>query len=191
MKMKYEARDTQAVRELCNIETIYRLSGGFNLNTDNLPTGYILPPLAPLAVNFATREATLAIRLRIHENGAAGNKIKVDKGAPIEKGQFYSDGTNTLQVVSVDTSHYGYDEITAKAATTSFTIDSPILTEVKAATGNEAKVIPNFLNYDPRKIEVGTTITAVGRAYEVQLADLYIPLTKADQEALGHRFIFV
>lgn len=191
MKIKYEARDTQAVRELCNIETVYRLTGGFNLETSGLPEKYLLPPLAPLAVNFETRTATLAIRLRILGNGGSDKKLKVAKGAPIAKGQFYSDGTTTLKVASVDTTNYEYDEITASADTSAFTTDKAVLTHVKAESGNEAKVTPNFLNYDPRRVEAGATVTAIGRAYEVQLDDLYIPLTEADQTALGDRFLFV
>lgn len=191
MKIKYEARDTQAVRELCNIETVYRLTGGFNLETSGLPEKYLLPPLAPLAVNFETRTATLAIRLRIVKNGESGNKLQVAKGAPIKAGQFYSDGASTLTVKSVDTSNPDYDEITATAATTGFTTTKPVLFEANAASGNAVKTTPNFLNYDPRRVEAGATVTAIGRAYEVQLDDLYIPLTEADQTALGDRFLFV
>lgn len=191
MKIKYEERDTQAVRELCNIETIYRLAGGFNLSTEGLPMGFVIPPLAPLSIDFGKREATLAVRLRILKNGESGNKLQVAKGAPIAKGQFYSDGTTTITIKSVDTSNPDYDEIVATSETTALTTAKPVLTEVKDASGNEAKVVPNFLNYDPRKVEAGTTITAVGRAYEVQTEELYIPLSKEDQVALGHRFLFV
>lgn len=191
MKIKYEARDTQAVRKLCNIETIYRLTGGFNLDTSGLPEKYLLPPLAPLAVNFKTRTATLAIRLRIVKNGESGNRLQVAKGAPIKAGQFYSDGASTLTVKSVDTSNPDYDEITATDATTGFTTTKPVLFEANAASGNAVKTTPNYLNYDPRRVEAGATVTAIGRAYEVQLDDLYIPLTEVDQTALGDRFLFV
>ena len=34
--------------EFCRFETVYRLTGGFNLVTDNLEQGARIPPLAPL-----------------------------------------------------------------------------------------------------------------------------------------------
>lgn len=190
MRIKYDAHDLEAVRELCNIETIYRLAGGFNLSIDGLPTGYILPPLAPIKVDFKGRTASLAIRLRIIEN-PSGEVVKVAKGAPIVAGQHFSDGVNTLTVKSVDTSNDGYDAITATESVTSFTTTNPILFEAKQDTGNEVKVTPNALNYTPRKVEAGATVTAVGRAYEIESDKLYIPVTEADCKSLGDRFLFV
>lgn len=187
--MRYNRQKTSVSAELCDLKTVHRLHGGFTLDIANLPQGATLPAFAPIAVNYQTRMATALVRAKVIENGA-GKKLKITKNPFLAKGMFLTNGTTTLEVVSVDTTSRDYDEITAKAEVTAFTKDS-ILAEAKASSGNEVKATAQFLTYDNTPITTGATITAVAQAYEVHEMKLPIPLTEADKASLTSRFLFV
>lgn len=188
-KIKYEDNVYSPIEELYRVETGYRISGGFVLATENLPEGGVIPPLAPLSVDMASRKATLVRRVRVVETGAE-KKLKVSKGAALKAGVILSNGTNALTIDSVDSSASDYDQITAKGDTAAFT-SGAVLFEVENAQSNTPKVVANFLNYAATRIEAGASVTALAQAYEVQTEKLYIPLTDADKTALGARFLFV
>ena len=103
---------------------------------------------------------------------------------------FLSNGTATLTIDSVDTSDKEFDTITAKADASAFT-KGAVLFEATAATGNTAKGSADYLTYAPVKVEEGATLTALGRAFEVDTDKLYIPVTEEDKKALTARFLFV
>lgn len=189
-KIKYYENVYVAPEELYRVETGYRLSGGFNLEVTGLPAGAVIPPLAPLSVDMATRKATLVRRVRVLENGSAAKTLKVSKFGLITPGMFLSNSAQTLEVESVDTTNSDYDLITAKADTSAFKA-SAILHEATAASGNTLKAKANYLNYAPTKVEAGATVTALAQAYEVQTDKLYIPVTLADKQELTNRFLFV
>lgn len=189
-KIKYEENVYVAPEELYRVETGYRLSGGFNLEVTGLPAGAVIPPLAPLSVDMATRKATLVRRVRVLENGSAAKTLKVSKFGLITPGMFLSNSAQTLEVESVDTTNSDYDLITAKADTSAFKA-SAILHEATAESGNTIKAKANYLNYAPTKVEAGATVTVLAQAYEVQTYKLYIPVTLADKQELTNRFLFV
>lgn len=189
-KIKYEENVYVAPEELYRVETGYRLSGGFNLEVTGLPAGAVIPPLAPLSVDMATRKATLVRRVRVLENGSAAKTLKVSKFGLITPGIYLSNSAQTLEVESVDTTNSDYDLITAKADTSAFKA-TDILHEAAAASGNAIKGKANYLNYAPTKVEAGATVTALAQAYEVQTDKLYIPVTLADKQELTNRFLFV
>lgn len=189
-KIKYEENVYVAPEELYRVETGYRLSGGFNLEVTGLPAGAVIPPLAPLSVDMATRKATLVRRVRVLENGSAAKTLKVSKFGLITPGMYLSNSAQTLEVESVDTTNSDYDLITAKADTSAFKATA-ILHEAAAASGNAIKGKANYLNYAPTKVEAGATVTALAQAYEVQTDKLYIPVTLADKQELTNRFLFV
>lgn len=188
MKIKFLEIYTP-IEELCRFETVYRLSGGFNLDIEGRPTGFILPPLAPLEVDMDSRKAKPLVRVRVVE--VAGDKIRVAKGSLLPNvGAFLSSGTSTATVKGVDTSNSGYDEITATASVTGIQTGA-ILFEATDGSANKPIGVANFLGYAPTHFEAGATITAIGRAFEVVTEKLHIPLTEADKVKLGHRFLFV
>ena len=188
-KIKYDENAYMPVHELYRVETGYRLSGGFNLDVTGLTAGSVVPPLAPISVDKATRKATLLKRVRVVESGS-GNKVKVSKYANLASGMFLSNGTATLTIDSVDTSDKEFDTITAKADASAFT-KGAVLFEATAATGNTAKGNADYLTYAPVKVEEGATLTALGRAFEVDTDKLYIPVTEEDKKALTARFLFI
>ena len=50
---KYDLNPMDVLKELCRFDTVYRLSGGFNFEDTNVPSGTILMPLAPLSAVHA------------------------------------------------------------------------------------------------------------------------------------------
>lgn len=68
---KYDLNAKDTLHEFCRFDTVFRLSGGFNLVTEKLETGALVPPMAPLAVDFATRKATVVKNVRVVEDAAA------------------------------------------------------------------------------------------------------------------------
>ena len=65
-----------------------------------------------------------------------------------------------------------------------------ILFEASAEGGTKPKYTANHLNYASTLIEVGATVTAIAKAYEVEESKLSIPLTDKDKEGLTSRFLF-
>lgn len=177
-------------RELCNIATIYRLSGGFNLVTTSLDSGSFIPPFAPLSVNFTTRKATVVKNVRVYENAAqAATSIKVVKGSAAYVNMFVGDGTKSAQVTAIDKTNAAYDllTVTLAAAVTA----GQTLFETADANATTPKNVCNFMNYARVKVEEGASITAVGQAFEIVESKLYLPLCAADKTSLGARFMFV
>lgn len=189
MEFNYSTNNDSQIEEVVRFDTVYRLSGGFNVNTDDCTIGDRIPVLAPLKIDIKSRKATPLIRVRVQETGSS-KKLRVSKGYTLNKGMFLSNGTNTLEVVSIDTQNPQYDEITAKADTTAFIKDA-ILFEATDGTANKSKGVSNFLCYAGVTIKKGAVLSAIARGYEVKEDKLVIPLTDADKEALGDRFLFI
>ena len=78
---KYNLNPMDVLKELCRFDTVYRLSGGFNFEDENVPEGTMLMPLAPLHVDFATRKATAVKNVKVVEKVSSGTKIKIAKGS--------------------------------------------------------------------------------------------------------------
>ena len=57
---KYDLKPIEAsMPEMCRFETVYRYSGGFNLDISNLTGVAQIPPLTPLVLDFVKRTGTV------------------------------------------------------------------------------------------------------------------------------------
>lgn len=184
----YDLNPMDVLRELCRFDTVYRLSGGFNFEDENVPNGTLLMPLTPLHVDLTTRKAVAVKNVKVLEKVTTGTKIKIAKGSLAYKGMHLGDGTNGATVSNINTTNAKYDELTMSAALAADA--GAVLFEAAAADGTTPKVTANFLNYAVTKVEVGATVTAIGRAYEVQESKLYVPISAQDKETLTARFLF-
>lgn len=189
---KYEM-PPEVERELCDISTIKRMTGGVNIKANGLPDDFRIPPLAPLAVvvDGTKREGEVLIRAKVTE-AASGSKVKVAKGIPLSAGMFLSDGTNSLTVKSVDTTNEAYDEITASGSITGFVLGA-VAFEATDGSSNKAKGVATNLNYSWQKVKNAKSngMTPIYRAFEVRESKLYIPLTEADKDSLRKNGVYV
>lgn len=177
--------------EMCRFETVYRLSGGFNLDIANLKNVSAIPPLTPIAVDFKTRKAVAVINVTVAEAITAGNtSLKVKKGSLAYVGMHLGNGSNGGTVSAIDKSNENYDVITLSGTPTLVADAEAVLFEATAAGGTKVKATANFLNYAWTKVEDGATITAIGQAYEIRPSKLLAPISEKDKETLGHRFMF-
>lgn len=184
----YNLNPEDVLKEMCRFDTVYRLSGGFNFEDANVPTGTTLMPLTPLHVDLTTRKASAVKNVKVVEKVTTGTKIKIAKGSLAYKGMHLGDGTNGATVSSISTANANYDELTMSAALAAEA--GAVLFEAAAADGATPKATANFLNYAVTKVEPGATVTAIGRAYEVQESKLYVPISDKDKETLTARFLF-
>lgn len=177
--------------EMCRFETVYRLSGGFNLDITNLNGISAIPPLTPIVVNFKTRKAVAVINATVAEAITAGaTSLKVKKGSLVYVGMHLGNGSNGGTVTAIDKSNEAYDVVTlAEGSTLAANIDA-VLFEATAVGGKTAKATANFLNYAWTKVEEGATVTAIGQAFEIRPSKLIVPISEKDKETLGHRFMF-
>lgn len=192
-KVIYPEAGLEVEKELYPINTGYRLTGGFNLDIEGLPKGKHVPVLCPLAIDFKKRMAYVVNNVRVYEKAEIGaTTVKVAKGSFANAGISYMlSEDNYVTVSAVDTSNADYDVLTVSATTAAIEVNS-VLTECAVAPSQAtAKRSANFLNYARTKIEDGATVTALGQAYEIDEAELYIPLTEQDKQSLGDRFMFI
>lgn len=120
---------------------------------------------------------------------AAATSVKIAKNSGITGACTLSDGTNDIAVSAIDTSRADYDTLTVTALTAALA-SGAVITD-KTASYPQVEGVANALNYARTKIEDGMSITALGRAFEIAEADLYIPLTEDDKASLGARFMFI
>lgn len=181
-------------RELCDISTIKRMTGGVNLKANGLSDDYRIPQLAPLSVvvDGKKREAEVLVRARVAE-AASGSTVKVGKGVALSAGMHLSDGTNSLTIKSVDTSNDDYDEVTAtKTISTGFK-KGDVVFEATDASTNKQKGTATHLNYAWQTVRDAKSngMTPIYRAFEVRESKLYIPLTEADKDSLRKHGVYV
>ena len=190
--MKYNLNPMGVEKELCSVETIYRLKGGFNLVDTDLSEGVNVPHLAPLAIDFATRRAVVCKNVRVVEEATAtATTIKVAKSHLVTVGMFLGTGEKGAEVKSVDKSNKDYDTITFKATAGVLIEKGKVLFQASDTDGITPKNRANFLNYDPTKVEPGASVTAVGTVYEIKELIMPCPVSEKDKESLGHRFMFI
>ena len=78
---KYDLKPIEkTMPELCRFETVYRLSGGFNLDTTNLTGIDKIPPMTPLVIDFKTRTAKAVVNVEVYEKYTTGTSMKIKKG---------------------------------------------------------------------------------------------------------------
>lgn len=99
-------------------------------------------------------------------------------------------GTKGATVSAIDKTNSKYDVLTLNAALGEEVTDGQVLFEASSEEGTAVKNKANFLNYAFTKVEVGATIDAVGRAFEIRELKLYSPVSEKDKETLKGFFIF-
>lgn len=177
--------------ELCRFDTVYRLSGGFNLELSNLAGIEVIPPLAPIVVDFVSRKATVVLNVSVAEAITAGaTSLKVKKGCLVRVGMHIGNGSNGGTVTAIDKSNADYDVLTLAEGSTLAANVGAVLFESATVAGKTAKATANFLNYAWTKVEAGATVTAIGQAYEIRPSKLIAPISDKDKESLGARFMF-
>ena len=187
--IKYDLNPMEVTREMCRIDTIQRLSGGVIFEDTDVPSGTLLMPLTPLAVNLKTHKAKAVKNVRVVEKVTSGTKVKIAKYSLAFVGMFLSDGTTTTKVTAIDKSNASYDLLTVGTAVTPEAGD--VLFEVANADGKTPKHEANMLNYATTKVETGASLTPIYRAFEVCESRLYAPIAEADKETLSSRFFFI
>ena len=177
--------------EMCRFETVYRLSGGFNLDLTNLSGIGKVPPLAPLHVDFKTRKAKVVVCAKVHTAiSSNGTSLKIEKGSFVAVGMHLGNGKGGGTIEAINKSNPAYDEVTLKATPTLDAKAGDVLFEATAAGGTTPKVLANALNYAWTKAEEGASVTALGQAYEIRPSKLIVPISDKDKESLGARFMF-
>lgn len=185
---KYNLNPLESEKEMCRFETVYRYSGGFNLVTENLVEGSILPPLAPLALDFSTRKATV-VKNVLAVDAINDTELKIQKGSLAYVGMHIGTGSAGATISAIDKSNKDYDTLTL-SATIANVKKGQILFESGAAGGTTVKNKAIALNYAWTKVEAGATVTAIGQAYEIRPSKLIVPIADKDKDTLGDRFMF-
>ena len=190
--VKYNLNPIEGVMlELCRFETVYRYSGGFNLDLSNLSGVANIPPLAPLVVDFKTRKAKVVVCVKVHKKITAGEtSLQIAKGSLVAVGMHLGNGTNGGTVQAIDKRNPDYDIVTLAATPTLAANIDDVLFEATAKGGTTPKALANALNYAWTKVEEGASVTALGQAYEIRPSKLIAPISDKDKESLGARFMF-
>lgn len=190
--VKYSLDPQEVEKELCNQATIYRLSGGFNLDDDKLVADTHLPHLAPLAVDFATRKAKAVKNVKIYENAAAdATAVKVEKNSLAYVNMFLGNGSNAAQVTAIDKTNASYDLLTitlGAAVTAGDVLFETAAASVGGTTGvftlaittnptADDKIAINGVDYvfaaaeADNKVAIGTNTAKTAQALEEALED--------------------
>lgn len=187
--VKYDLNGQEVEKELCDFKSVYRLSGGFNLEDEDVTEGSVIPSLAPLSIDFKTRKAKISKSVKVVEN-ISDTTLKIAKGSFVKVGMHLGTGSAGATITQISTDNDMYDELTL-SATISGVKKGNVLFEATAVGGQKVKNPANFLNYARVKKQDGATLTAVGQAFEIQTEKLYAPISDKDKETLGARFMFV
>lgn len=85
--------------EMCRFETVYRYSGGFNLDISNLTGVAQIPPLTPLVLDFVKRTAKAVLNVEVAEKITAGStSLKIKKNSLAYVGMHIGNGTMVVQL---------------------------------------------------------------------------------------------
>lgn len=176
-------------KELYNVKTGYVLSGGFNLKDTDVKTGEVIHALTPISVDFKNRTASISKSVKAVEN-ISRTSLKIQKGSFVKVGNHLGTGTAGATISAIDKSNAEYDTLTLSATIAGVKIGD-VLFEATAQDGTKVKNPANFLNYATFKTEKGSTLSALGQAFEIKTDELYSPISEQDKETLGARFLFV
>ena len=185
--ISYDLTALPVTAENCDVASIRRRTGGFNLEDASLVSGSYLPPLAPLAINFATRKAVAVKSVKVVENAAANaTAIKVKKDSLAYVGMFVGDGTKSAAVTAINKTNAAYDTLTVSL--TAAVTAGQVLFETVDGTGTTPKNKATHLNYARTKVETGAIVDAIFAVDEVIESKLTVPLSTPDKVNLGGRF---
>lgn len=182
----------EPIKEVCDDSSVYRMLS-VELDASNLPSGYMIPKLCPLKVDYKTKKATVLKRARVFSDLASNAvTLKVAKGHPFKVGDVIGNKEGGQAITQIDTSDALYDSI--KIGTTLGAFEAgDVLCEVVAGDNDTFAEVDNanYLCYN-RKVAVDKDgITPVGQAYMVQEANLIVPVTEDDKVTLTSRFNFI
>lgn len=179
---KYDLKPIEAsMPEMCRFETVYRYSGGFNLDISNLTGVAQIPPLTPLVLDFVKRTAKAVINVEVAEKITAGStSLKIKKNSLAYNGMHIGNGTNGGTIEAIDKSNAEYDTVTLAASPTLAAEKGAVLFEATAVAGKTAKATATALNYAWTKVEAGATVGAIGQAYEIRPTRLIVPVSDKD-----------
>lgn len=190
---KYDLKPIEkTMPELCRYETVYRISGGFNLDISNLSGVERIPPMTPLVIDFKARTAKVVVNVEVAEKITAGTTaLKIKKGSFAYVGMHLGNGSNGGTIEAIDkTSSTDYDTVTLAASPTLAAEVGSVLFEASAVAGKTPKATANALNYAWTEVKAGESVTAVGQAYEIRTSKLLVPISENDKTSLGDRFMF-
>lgn len=159
--------------EMLRYETVYRLSGGFDLDITNLSGVSALPPCAPLFVNFKTRKAKAIINVEAVEALANnGTALKVKKGGLAYVGMAIGNGSKITTVSAIDKTNAAYDTLTISALGDAIAKDE-VLFEVEAfeITANVAADATTAKVTKGAPVKVGDTVNIGGIETTVSAID--------------------
>ena len=179
-------------RELYAVKSGYRLEGGFNLSIEGLTAQTHIPTLCPLHINFADRTASVVDNIKVVARAEGSTTtLKIAKGSFAKVGSKYMLSSSIFVTVSaIDASDEAFDSLTVSTTQDAIPEGSVMTACTEDGTATAIQTA-NALNYTRTKIEAGASVTALGRAYEIKEADLYIPVTEEDKVSLTDRFMFI
>lgn len=160
--LNYNLTPIEKLKEYCNVKTIFRRTGGFNLVTDNLVSGTPLPPCVPVNIDFLTRKATIIKNVKVYEDaGAEATAIKVYKKNFAYIGMYLGNGAKSAIVSAIDKSNANYDTLTI-SLTSSMTAGE-VLFETEAVSAGTKGVHTLTIGTNPT---AGDKITINGIEFE-------------------------
>lgn len=188
---KWNVTERSHLPEYCRVETIFRLTGGFNLIIAGLTVGDKIPVLAPLCIDKVARTATVLRNVRVVAAVLAGDStVKIAKGTLAAVGLILGTGAAGAVVAAVDKTNAAFDELTLEAAFGEAIDINTVLFEASTVAGTDPVAKANFLNYAETLVEAGATVDAVGQVYEIQTAKLKTPISEKDKETLEGIYIY-
>lgn len=159
--------------EMLRYETVYRLSGGFNLDITNLSGVGQIPPATPLFVDFKTRTAKAVINVKAVEALASnGTSLKVAKNSFAYVNMVIGNGSKITTVSAIDKSNAAYDVLTISALGDAIA-KNEVLFEVEAfkITANVAADATTAKVTKGAPVKVGDTINIGGIETTVSAID--------------------
>lgn len=180
------------VEEVYDVQTGIRRRGAYVLQKDNLTQGQVIPSFAPFYADLATKKVYPVCNVALYETAAsAATTLKIKKESMAYAGMFLSNGTKTVQVVSVDKSNSSYDVLTVKAAAGAELSAGTVLFETTAADATAQKYKANSALYGRLEVADGINVIALLRtAAEIETSKLAIPFSAADKEETKGWFQF-
>lgn len=177
-------------------ESVYKATGGFTLDKDNLPTGIdFLPKGSLIAADFATRKAVVVKSAVVYEAAEANaTDVKIGKNHLLSVGDIVAKavGGTSYAITAIDTEATAYDVITVGTTLGALAVGDVLFesAEAGADTGAEENVANSILIHDAY-LEEQTTINVGLQIYEIQEANLPFGVTSYNKESLTSRFHFV
>lgn len=177
-------------------ESVYKATGGFTLDRDNLPAGIdFLPKGSLIAADFATRKAVVVKTAVVYEAAeASATEIKIGKNHLLSVGDVVAkaEGGTSYAITAIDTEAAAYDVITVGTTLGALAVGDVLFESVEAGadTGAEENVANGILIHDAY-LEEQTTLNIGLQIYEIQEANLPFGVTSYNKESLTSRFHFV